>query len=168
MAKKGEEWSDEYAQFKDLVVTLDGSNSTTLVEVQHDTNLSVRGGFIWEMHALEYIIEGISLGAVMRTQWALSTQKGKAAIPELGDTGLYARGEYVQIMTTSGAIASIWPQWFVWAPAIPCASPNLSMYAKTSVDAAAVRGTKIRARLHYTTKKTDANVYTELAELWGG
>lgn len=153
--------------FADLSVTLDAANSTTLVEGQFKTGLSVRGQQAWILHSAEVFFA--DTGAANNIQEiALCTVGELSTMPDLGDKGvilkmrerlLYAGAAFAQNMLR--------PMEKNFLPPVPIASPNLSIYAKTGTDEAVLRSEEIQVRLGFTTVPMDAKMVLEIAETWG-
>lgn len=168
MAKKAEQTPDIFMQFKVLEIDLDATDSTTLVEAEVHTGLSIRGQLLWLIHLVEFFIPMVATVAFNGVSAVVSTIQELAVLPDLGDRGTvaWARKEYDLAGATLGAISDS-PQRLAYFPPIPLAAPMLSLYAEGLVDIASMRGRPVIARLGFTTTHLDAASYQELAEVWG-
>lgn len=158
--------ADLYMNFSSFKGALDGTDSTTLVEVIVNTGLHVRASLIWLIHLVEAHV--VYPTAAVEIQVAFSTRQKLASIPELGDNGLIALfGQ--KTVTSAGGFHSLQeaPQRQAFLPPVPLATPAISMYLATVTDVAGVRGQPVAARLGFTTAPLDAQAYTEIVETWG-
>ena len=156
---------DLYTQFFPFELELATSDSSDLVEDAHGTGLSIRGTYIWLIHAIEWLPmfnEPTSVQMLL----SLSKLKGESTIPGVMDNGCIGEARTLSGVATSGAITQWVPFLQRFLPPIPFAAPNISLYGKTLTDSANWRGVAMRARLHYTTVPIDPDVYVEIAETW--
>lgn len=154
-------------QFKGLCVSLDASDTTTLVSADVDTGLSLRGGIAWLVHAIDVAwMDAVEAVAVVYSV-ALSTLKGQAVIPDLLAPGCVYRWNLQSTMLTSGRSDIHLQRREVFGPPVPLATPNLTIYASTQVDVAAARGDEIQIRIGYTTIPLEPAIFQEIAEVWG-
>ncbi len=158
---------DLYMNFKEITVVTDAANSVTLVEASVDTGLSIRGGFMWLIHLVEMEFDMPFIGTTHSLYAALSVLKGRAVLPTYGQNGLITRYVRTFEALTSGFTNVQEPNRFSFLPPIPVAAPNLSLYAKSSLDHATLRGKDIHCRIGYTTTKLDSAAFLEIAEAWG-
>lgn len=156
---------DLFTQFWPIVATLNASNSSTLVEKATKTNLSIRGTFIWLIHAIEWVATFNEPTAIIQ-RGALSKHADLTAIPDLTDPGCLAEFSMVGGIATEGAVMNAFPILQRFLPPFPFAAGNISLYVKTQADSANWRGKSLRARIHYTTIPVEADLYIELAETW--
>lgn len=158
---------DLYMQFADVSVNLDSSNTTTLVEGNVNTGLSIRGGLVWLIHLIEIIFAEGETTASVTQNIALSTTPDLAAMPDLGDAGVICKAEKQVILVTSGVAFNLQPSAFHYLPPIPLAAPQISIYANTTADNSPLRGDLVEARIGFTTVPLDSALYAEIAETWG-
>jgi len=153
-----------YMNFKAIEVSLNGSDTTTVVEEQVPTGLSVRGLLIWQIHQVEWFSDQSEADCEIRA--ALSARTGLVGVPLLGDDGVYAWWARQTKLVTEGIHESLMPFHQPFLPPVPLAAPAISLYARTLADVAALQGTIVRVRIGYTTAPLDANAYLEIAETW--
>jgi len=142
------------------------ASSVTLVEAKKDTGLSVRGGLIWLLHAVEFFFVAAH-STTVRSKLLLSTVPDLATFPALGDRGVISVGEVLTMLSSSGGGWLKQPIVNKYLPPIPLASPNISLYWMSSVDVAEIRLVDMEARLLFTTAPLDQKTYVEIAEVWG-
>jgi hypothetical protein len=157
---------DLFIQYKDISVLTDGADSTTLVSADFDTGLSLRGGIAWLIHMIACQAEVLNVTAE-GVRIALSTLKGKTAMPRLHDKGCIDVFSWVAEFLTSGMFALDAVSRHSMMPPLPLAAPNISLYVQTPTDVAAARGTFVDIRIGYTTMPLDAPIFQEIAEVWG-
>ena len=156
-----------YMNFMDVSATLDSANSSTLVEEEVATGLSIRGGLAFLIHKVEIIPADIRGTVAEQTLVALSTKAGLTTIPELGDSGCILKYEDTFVYASSGVGFEHGPKHFNYLPPIPLAHPKIVTYVQTIADEASFRSVKVQIRIGFTTIKVDNKMYTELAEVWG-
>lgn len=168
---KATKWTDLFLNYVSIKLTT-GASATTLVEQSLPTGLSVRGQYGWAIHAVEFMLSqrwvATAAAPTGVVQLGLTTKRGLAAIPSLGDDGTLAVHEEVRTFITSGETAIVRPHVVYMSPPVIIASPNLSLYWKASFDHAPLRAAEVIARIAYTTFALDSAAYTEIAETWGG
>lgn len=159
---------DLFMQFAAVRVLLDGADSSTLVEGKVPTGLSVRGGLIWLIHQVEWMLPNHLLTqASVELEAAVCTVAGLAAMPQIHEKGVVAVDIEGCLLLTEGMTYFRHPVKDGFLPPVPLAAPNLSIYAKSGVDDANVRGEAVIARVGFTTAPLTNDVYAEIAETWG-
>lgn len=164
MAKK-HEMRDVFLNFFSLSVTAGGA-SNVLATQAHTTAAGVATQVGWRIHTVEWFPVR-SMTASLLVTLALSTRKGLAAMPALGDKGLVAKHETKFVLATSGAgFAPDGPAMQSFLPPIIIATPNLSLYCITDTDHAPQQSVVHRCRIGFTMVELDSAVYTELWQTW--
>lgn len=166
MPKKGST-TDLFMNWMDVSVTSDAANSSTLVEGQVKTGLSVRGQMAYEIHKVEFYPADTSVANSIQTI-CICTEADLATMPNLGDKGVICKMRE-RLMYAGAAFAHGLLRPIVWKsePATPLAAPNISIYYQTAADEAALRSQTIEARIGFTTIPLDSQVLMEIAETWG-
>lgn len=139
--------------------------TTVLTEAAIKTGLSIRGGIMWLIHMVELINVNPSVDA-NAVDVSLSVRDGLNVLPQLDDPGCLAQMRQVATLSTNGRSLSLLPHTAHFLPPIPLAAPNLSLYAVSSIDDAALDGDEVVVRVGYTTSPLDARSYAEIAETW--
>jgi hypothetical protein len=157
-----------FAQFAAVHVDLDSADTTVLVSNRLDTGLSIRGGLLWLIHAIDWYLAMDYSTSSCRQTAALSTVEGLATMPNLQDRGCIDKIQENFIITTAVAI-NIWynPVRHGWLPPVPLAAPSINLYAQCTANIAALRGDEVACRIMFTTAPLDQAAYTEVAEVWG-
>jgi len=164
---KAQTAKDVFLNFVDVSKALDAADSSTLVEGEVNTGLSIRGQLIWIVHCIEVFFADTSVASSIQ-ELALCTVQGLASMPSLGDKGVICKvKERLMYAGAAFSHAIQRPQVLHYLPPIPLAAPTISLYAKTAADEAVLRGEIIQARIGFTTAPLDAAAYTEIAETWG-
>lgn len=158
---------DLYMNFMSIDVDLDAADSTTVVEQQVNTGLSVRGGLAWLIHLVEIYFTDASVHQNYLLA-ALSTRHGETEVPTIFDGGCIAAARRDSF--TAGS--AYWtfdyqPKQINYLPAIPIAAQSISLYAASETNSATYQGETIEVRIGYTTVELDAKMYLEIAEAWG-
>jgi len=143
-----------------------GGSVGDLMEAEASTGLSIRGGFVWLIHMVQFFfLEEIRIPD-MKLEIALSTRKGLPTMPRPQDSGYIAGRMEAAYAVTTGAWLHGYPLDQHFLPPMPLASPTISAYYQTE-------GTQGRenaewwARVGFTTAPLTPAVYTEIAEPWG-
>jgi len=159
---------DLYTNFFSIISAFNASNSTTLTEESASTGMSVRGGFIWLVHKVEFFMDEVhQINADNDLKAVLSTVPGQTVIPPLTRKGTLARVQVEWILSTSGGGAIQQPFVVDFALPVPIASRRLVLYAETADDSSPLHSAAVEARVHYNTIPATAQAYTEVAEVWG-
>jgi hypothetical protein len=165
---------DIFTQFKVIRIKTDNANSTTLVggaadDPVIDTNLSIRGGYAWLIHNIEWWLpcEVDAAAAESAVDAVLCTVGGLAALPLLTDKGVISKCTLMTDAVTSGGMGLYQPHNVHFLPALPLAAPNIYLYAASRTNQTGLRDEYVEARLHITTIEMDNALYAELAEVWG-
>lgn len=162
--------ADMFMNWADVSFVLDNADTSTLIEKEIKTGLSIRGQLIWLIHIIEMYwplgpAMGAGPGAVLMA--ALSTRTGLGSFPLAGDDGVITKMEWGWKVATTGAGMALIPQVAHYLPPVPIAAPTISIYGKTNADSSPIRNKTIEARIGFTTAPLDAAAYTEIAEAWG-
>lgn len=167
--------SDLYAQFFPVRVNLDGADTSTVVEAEVPTGLSVRGGRAWLIHNISWWFADLHTmmiaGTVFFMDAYLMTRSRLADVPMYEDQGVIDAWHFSAGVTAGGgeareAVAKS-PDRRHFLPPLIVASPRLYLWAQTSSDLAGLRTDPITARLEYTTVELEAATWVEIAETWG-
>lgn len=158
---------DIYMQFRGTSLAIDGTNSTTVVRVDMETGLTIRGGLAWLIHKIE--ARWSDFPEVDNTiRWGLSALSTLAGLPNINGDGTLAIGESTVRLTTSGIATFVQPHVQRFLPPLVYARSKISLYAGSQADEAGIRGDFLDVRIGYTTVKLDPAVLTEIIETWGG
>jgi hypothetical protein len=158
---------DLYMQFKGHESAWDGSNTTTLVEKEMDTGLSIRGGLVWLIHMVEWFITATLSTDLTHHRACLNSVAGQTSLPTLTAIGTLAYVDVIGKCVSSGGGFVSMPIAEKFLPPVPFAKPNLSLYCAMSGNIAAMQGEDVLARICFTTEELDQAMYQEIAEVWG-
>lgn len=141
--------------------------SNTLVETELPTGLTIRGGFAWLIHFVEFTFAEIQAASTDQTlQFALSVRQGESAVPKITDSGTISRINLAILYQTSGVVIQSQTIRDPFLPPVIVANPKLSAYFATGTDEAGFRSKTFRFRIGYTTVPIDQRMYLEIAETW--
>lgn len=180
MGKKEAAPKDMFMQFASLVPTLDAANTSTTVELELPTGMSVRGGLIWLIHqvevdysALDHIIRSTTADLFGMLMVALSTKKALGNVPNIAADGTIIRDSVSYVAsfeaadTTHHVLVRDHVKRYHFLPPIPIASPRLTAYIKTAAAEVELQGLTVPIRVGFTTAPLDSKTYTEIIETWG-
>lgn len=163
MAKKVKP-NDVFGQFFAMTVS-SGADASAWEKNEIPTGLSIRGGYIWLIHAIEFMPVLLAV-TIDRLTFAVSTRKGLMAVPNLPDDGLLAICDIHANDATPGFQQMVFPHEKRFMPPLPFASPNLTFGVIGKTDEISMRGINHEARVYFTTLAVEEGVYTEIAEVW--
>lgn len=166
MARKNVIQQDLFMQWYPIKSAFDGSASTTLVESEFSTGLSIRGQYAWLIHRVEVYCPSLhQLKEAATAQVALSTVQGEATFPQVNEKGVICMLG-MTLFNEGAAGQSFAQQPWIWTSMPPTiiASPKLSFYCNTETASASLQGDEIIGRIGYTTVPIDQKMYLEIAE----
>ena len=170
MAKK-ETSKDLFMQFASIAGVLGAADSSVLQAFQLPTGLSVRGGLLWLVHAVQFfhpMHKSLAVGA-QGIRLSLSTHVNEATLPGLEDPGVIAVClPFLQQITAENAYGYSGPgEDQHYLPPVPLAAPVLTLYAESNADEMNLWSAPVGVRIGYTTSPLDEASYAEIAEVWG-
>lgn len=157
--------ADKYLNFFSNDETVAGV--TTIQEYDYDTGITPRGGWLWEIHTIEVMMQpdpaAATAGVIEFQAVALSMLSGEATQPTIGDFGcLYRRQLYHVGNSTSNAQYWCEPQDRILKFARPFLYAKNKIYAYYQQSGTATGD--FRFRIGYTTKKVTGQMMIEVME----
>ena len=165
---KSADYPDVFMQFRTIAFQHHASDHTNLIEAYIETGLEIRGGLGWIVHELDLFQASMHGTVVSIWRWAVSTRRGQAVIPQMGDRGCLKRFD-TGGRTSAGGFFNIESlhQHKTWRPPILLASRYLALYMEMTADDPVLDGTTSYLRVGYTTLSLTPADYIEIAETWG-
>lgn len=162
------DYPDVFTQFRTIKHVHHASDHTVLTEHYIETGLETRGGLGWVIHNIEIELGDRPIAVANMARFGISTRRGLAALPTLGDKGCVMRAGLFMAFTTSGA--ALFPNVLEkpFRPPILIASRYLVSYFQLASDDSQLDGDTSYVRFSYTTRKLTPSDYIEIAETWGG
>ena len=157
---------DKYMNFFSNVEAC--TNVITLQEFSYDTGISARGGWIWEIHTIEVMMQPdpavVASGVVGYQSISISMLGGETVQPNISDFGCLYRRQLYRIGNGTTAV-QYWPEpterIMPFVKPFLYAKPKLYVYYQQS---SATGALAVRTRIGFTTRRVSGNLMVEVME----